>query len=91
MRSSGIGYKTYLVRIRILCTDFAAAVDDAYATGGWSAIDLGLEVLGGAIAPEAGMRAPLRMMNRHGLIAGATGAVKTRTLRGLFGLLRKRV
>ena len=90
MRSSGIGYKTYLVRIRILCADFAAAVDEAYATGR-AAIDLGLGVLGGAIAPEAGMRAPLRMMNRHGLIAGATGTVKTRTLRGLFGLLRKRV
>ena len=30
--------------------------------------------------PEAGVRVPLRMMNRHGLIAGATGTGKTRTL-----------
>ena len=60
-------------------TDFGTAVGDAYATGG-AAIELGLGVHDGAIAPEAGVRVPLRMMNRHGLIAGATGTGKTRTL-----------
>ncbi|CAN5284108.1 DUF853 family protein [soil metagenome] len=60
-------------------TDFATAIGDAYATGG-AAIELGLGKHEGALAPEAGVRVPLRMMNRHGLIAGATGTGKTRTL-----------
>ncbi len=33
--------------------------------------------------PEAQIRIPLAMMNRHGLVAGATGTGKTRTLQGL--------
>ncbi|MET0736375.1 MAG: helicase HerA-like domain-containing protein [Microbacterium sp.] len=33
--------------------------------------------------PEAQIRIPLGMMNRHGLVAGATGTGKTRTLQGL--------
>ena len=38
-------------------------------------------MLDGALVPDAGVRLPLATMNRHGLIAGATGAGKTRTLR----------
>ena len=36
-------------------------------------------------APQSGLqiRVPLSMMNRHGLIAGATGTGKTRTLQSL--------
>ena len=34
----------------------------------------------GAIAPEAAVRLPLAMLNRHGLVAGATGTGKTKTL-----------
>ncbi len=37
-------------------------------------------MLDGALVPEAAVRLPLAMMNRHGLIAGATGTGKTRTL-----------
>ncbi|MFT4220478.1 MAG: DUF853 family protein [Microbacterium sp.] len=33
--------------------------------------------------PEAQIRIPLAMTNRHGLVAGATGTGKTRTLQGL--------
>ncbi|MFT4306034.1 MAG: DUF853 family protein, partial [Microbacterium sp.] len=33
--------------------------------------------------PEAQIRIPLAMLNRHGLVAGATGTGKTRTLQGL--------
>ncbi|WP_036284485.1 helicase HerA-like domain-containing protein [Microbacterium luticocti] len=33
--------------------------------------------------PQAQIRIPLAMMNRHGLVAGATGTGKTRTLQGL--------
>ncbi len=60
-------------------TDFATAIRDAYATGG-AAIELGVGVHEGTITPAAGVRVPLRMLNRHGLIAGATGTGKTRTL-----------
>ena len=45
-------------------------------------LDLGALVNGEAV-PEAQIRIPLAMMNRHGLVAGATGTGKTRTLQGL--------
>ena len=60
-------------------TDFGATVAAAYATDG-AAIELGVGVLEGVLVSEAGVRVPLRMMNRHGLIAGATGTGKTRSL-----------
>ena len=45
-------------------------------------LDLGALMNGDAV-PEAQIRIPLGMMNRHGLVAGATGTGKTRTLQGL--------
>jgi DNA helicase HerA-like ATPase len=45
-------------------------------------LDLGALVNTEAVA-EAQIRIPLAMMNRHGLVAGATGTGKTRTLQGL--------
>ena len=45
-------------------------------------LDLGASMNGDAV-PEAQIRIPLGMMNRHGLVAGATGTGKTRTLQGL--------
>jgi DNA helicase HerA-like ATPase len=60
-------------------TDFAATVADAYKTSG-AAVDLGRGVHEGAVAPDAVVQIPLSMMNRHGLIAGATGTGKTKTL-----------
>src|SRR6478736_4916805 len=47
-----------------------------------STLDLGALVNGEPVA-EAQIRIPLSMMNRHGLVAGATGTGKTRTLQGL--------
>ncbi|HEV2885868.1 MAG TPA: helicase HerA-like domain-containing protein, partial [Jatrophihabitans sp.] len=44
------------------------------------ALELGSVVLAGAAHPSAGVRIPLSMLNRHGLIAGATGTGKTKTL-----------
>ncbi len=43
-------------------------------------IYLGAGLLNGSVVSEAEINLPLRMMNRHGLIAGATGTGKTRTL-----------
>jgi uncharacterized protein len=44
------------------------------------AVDLGYVLRGGAAAADLPVRIPLRMMNRHGMIAGSTGTGKTRTL-----------
>lgn len=44
------------------------------------AIELGVVVEDGAPVPAAGVRIPLSMLNRHGLMAGATGTGKTKTL-----------
>jgi DNA helicase HerA-like ATPase len=60
-------------------TDFGAAIGQAYATEG-AVVELGRGVHEGALAPEAVVRLPLATMNRHGLIAGATGTGKTKTL-----------
>ena len=62
--------------------DFSKTVADAYAVEG-SAIDLGRGVLDGALHPDAKVQVPLAMMNRHGLVAGATGTGKTKTLQGI--------
>jgi Helicase HerA-like C-terminal len=43
----------------------------------------------GSLATEAVVRVPLRMMNRHGLIAGATGTGKTITLQPDFPARRQ--
>src|SRR5687767_7734214 len=44
------------------------------------AIILGAALEGATVHPEPKVRIPLAMMNRHGLIAGATGTGKTKTL-----------
>ncbi len=59
--------------------DFGPAIAVAYATKG-AAVQLGRGVHDGELAQDAVVQVPLRMLNRHGLIAGATGTGKTRTL-----------
>ena len=43
-------------------------------------IDLGAAVVDGTAHADTQIRLPLAMMNRHGLVAGATGTGKTKTL-----------
>ncbi len=43
-------------------------------------LELGAAIVDGAARPEAQVRVPLSMLNRHGLIVGATGTGKTVTL-----------
>ena len=59
--------------------DLEKVVHDGY---GWDvpAIELGAAALGGKTHPSARVRLPLQMANRHGLVAGATGTGKTKTL-----------
>jgi DNA helicase HerA-like ATPase len=58
-----------------------AAVTAGYTFAG-PALELGALVNGVAV-PAAQIRIPLAMLNRHGLVAGATGTGKTRTLQAL--------
>ena len=57
----------------------AAELGEAYATEG-AALELGAVVVDGVAHPDARVRMPLSMLNRHGLVAGATGTGKTKTL-----------
>lgn len=61
---------------------FIAAIQKSYQTDK-PVIHLGSAILDGDIISEAKVNLPLRMMNRHGLVAGATGSGKTRTLQVL--------
>ena len=63
-------------------TDAAATLTAAYATDG-AAIDLGRAVHDGALLRDAAIKVPLATLNRHGLVAGATGTGKTKTLQVL--------
>jgi uncharacterized protein len=58
---------------------FIASINNSYTTS-LPSIYLGAGILNGEIIAEAKVNLPLRMMNRHGLVTGATGSGKTRTL-----------
>ncbi|MDQ1514108.1 MAG: double-strand break repair helicase HerA and related ATPase, partial [Microbacteriaceae bacterium] len=64
-----------------LTADQVDAIRRGYAFTG-AALRLGALMNGGP-APDVQVRVPLGMLNRHGLVAGATGTGKTRTLQGL--------
>jgi len=57
----------------------AQQIAAGYVTTG-QALELGTVVVDGTVDPSAQVRIPLAMMNRHGLVAGATGTGKTKTL-----------
>jgi uncharacterized protein len=58
---------------------FIEAINKGYTFKGES-VKLGAAMLDGEVVPEAGIYLPLKTLNRHGLIAGATGTGKTKTL-----------
>lgn len=58
---------------------FLSAIQAGYTFKGESAV-LGVGVLDGKAVPGTNIAFPLKTMNRHGLIAGATGTGKTKTL-----------
>lgn len=62
-----------------LSSKFIEKIKSSYAPSG-SYIYLGAGILDGQVYSEAEVNLSLKMMNRHGLIAGATGTGKTRTL-----------
>lgn len=62
-----------------ISSKFIEKIKSSYAPTG-SYIYLGAGILDGQVYSEAEVNLSLKMMNRHGLIAGATGTGKTRTL-----------
>ncbi|HET8573116.1 MAG TPA: helicase HerA-like domain-containing protein [Edaphocola sp.] len=58
---------------------FSSDISTAYTFSGES-FKIGSGMLDKKVWPEAAVNMPLRMFNRHGLIAGATGTGKTKTL-----------
>ncbi|MEO7166094.1 MAG: helicase HerA-like domain-containing protein [Chthoniobacterales bacterium] len=59
--------------------DFVSTIQGGYSFKG-DAVLLGAATREGQVFAEAPVRLPLRTMNRHGLISGATGTGKTKTL-----------
>lgn len=64
-----------------LDVDQVAAIRDGYAFEG-AALEMGA-LVNGEPMPDVPVRIPIAMTNRHGLVAGATGTGKTRTLQVL--------
>jgi hypothetical protein len=66
--------------------NFSEAVKSGYSFNG-EAYKIGCAMLDGEVVSGADVFLPLKTMNRHGLIAGATGTGKTKTLQVLSEIL----
>lgn len=61
---------------------FISHINEGYTVKG-DYIILGTSIFNGEALPEVHIKLPLKTLNRHGLIAGATGTGKTKTLQVL--------
>lgn len=62
--------------------NFIQHINNGYLSKGES-ITLGGSILDGEVLPNTYVKIPLKTLNRHGLIAGATGTGKTKTIQVL--------
>jgi hypothetical protein len=74
------GRATNIVIARTMREEVIQAARRAFPTDAGAGVRLGAVVHDGQAFKEAGVVLPLSMMNRHGLVAGATGTGKTKTL-----------
>ena len=65
---------------------FLQAIEKGYSFKGES-VRIGVGMLDGEAVEGAAVNLPLKTMNRHGLVAGATGTGKTKTLQILSEVL----
>ena len=63
-------------------TDFTKHINENYTFKGESIV-LGGAILNGEAVADTFIKVPLKTLNRHGLIAGATGTGKTKTIQVL--------
>ena len=66
--------------------DFLQAINTGYTFKG-EKVKIGVGMLDGVVVSNADVFLPLKTLNRHGLIAGATGTGKTKTLQVISELL----
>ena len=66
--------------------DFGQTIKEGYKFPG-PALEVGRAIRGGKVFPELPVAVPFAMINRHGLVAGATGTGKTKTLQLMAGKL----
>jgi DNA helicase HerA-like ATPase len=66
--------------------DFVQTIQDGYRFSG-PALTVGKPIREGKVFPDLPVSIPLAMLNRHGLVAGATGTGKTKTLQLMAGML----
>src|SRR5882672_7698609 len=69
-----------------MADDFSKTITDGYTFQG-PVLLLGAPMRDGKVVATIPIGIPVAMMNRHGLIAGATGTGKTKTLQSLAGQL----